>query len=295
MEADSPSSGRMPRWLLRPVRCGPEVAKVEGVLDRGRINTVCVGAKCPNRGECYSAGTATFMILGARCTRNCGFCAVPTGGCGPPDPGEPERVALAAAELGLKHVVVTSVTRDDLADGGAGHFAATVAALRKELPRATVEVLVPDFDGKEKDVDTVIGSGPDVFNHNVETVARLYRKVRPGADYTRTLAVLARAAGEGLPAKSGFMVGLGEKREEVSELLSDLLEAGCTMVTAGQYLRPAEGNVPVASYWEPSEFDVLKDEATSIGFKAVAAGPLVRSSYFAHEMVESAIGRGVQV
>jgi len=276
----------MPRWLLREVRSGPEVARVEGVLEDEHLNTVCVGAKCPNRGECYQAGTATFMIMGARCTRGCGFCAVPTGGCEPLDALEPGRVGRAAAAMGLKHVVVTSVTRDDLPDGGAGHFAATVVAVRDALPGATVEVLVPDFRGSLPDVDVVIDCGPDVFNHNVETVSRLYREVRPQADYRRSLEVLERSARAGLPTKSGFMVGLGETEKEVFDLLGDLLDAGCRLVTAGQYLRPSQENLPVARYWEPGEFEGLKEKALLMGFDAVASGPLVRSSYFAHEMLE---------
>lgn len=281
-----PGRERMPRWLLRPVRCGPGVSRVEGVLAEQRLNTVCVGAKCPNRGECFEAGTATFMILGSTCSRSCSFCAVPSGRCQAVDGDEPSRVAAAAAGMGLKHVVVTSVTRDDLPDGGAGHFARTVSLLREAIPGATVEVLVPDFGGRLKEVDVVAESAPDVFNHNVETVERLYRAVRPQADYRRSLDVLARAAHAGLKTKSGFMVGLGETPEEVLGLLEDLLESGCRMVTAGQYLRPAEENVPVVRYWEPAEFEALEREALSMGFEAVAAGPLVRSSYFAHEMLE---------
>jgi len=276
----------MPRWLLRPVRCGPELAHVEGVLEEAQLNTVCVGAKCPNRGECYSAGTATFMILGARCTRGCGFCAVPIGDCEPLDEGEPRRVAKAAAEMGLRHVVVTSVTRDDLPDGGAQHFASTVSEVRDALPGATVEVLVPDFGGRDGDIDTVIEAGPDVFNHNVETVGRLYREVRPQADYERSLTVLARSAGTGLATKSGFMVGLGETEDEVQGLLADLLGTGCRLMTAGQYLRPSKENLPVERYWEPAEFEALREKALSMGFEAVASGPLVRSSYFAHEMLD---------
>jgi lipoic acid synthetase len=286
VDAEARSADRMPRWLLRPVRCGPSLQKVAGVLSEERLNTVCDGAKCPNRGECYSAGTATFMIMGDRCTRDCGFCAVTTGGTGPLDADEPRRVAKAAAAMGLKHVVVTSVTRDDLPDGGAGHFAATVEVVRDEVPGATVEVLVPDFAGRERDVGTVIEAGPDVFNHNVETVRRLYAEVRPQADYARSLEVLGRAAGAGLPTKSGFMVGLGENGREVRELLEDLRRAGCILLTVGQYLRPAKSNLPVSRYWEPAEFASLEEEALLMGFEAVASGPLVRSSYFAGEMLD---------
>lgn len=283
---------RKPRWIHQPVRCGSELREVEGILAGERLNTVCVGAKCPNRGECYSAGTATFMIMGDRCTRNCGFCAVPTGVVERLDPEEPARVARAAALLGLSHVVVTSVTRDDLPDGGAGHFARTVQAIREVLPDATVEVLIPDFNGRMNDVDAVLEARPDVFNHNVETVKRLYIKVRPQADYRRTLSVLERSAGAGLPTKSGFMVGLGESLAEVHKLLEDLLDAGCGMVTVGQYLQPAANNLPVARYWEPAEFAGLERTALQMGFEAVASGPLVRSSYFAHEMFDAARARG---
>jgi lipoyl synthase len=284
--------GRMPRWMHRPVRCGPELSRVEEVLAEQRLNTVCVGARCPNRGECYEAGTATFMIMGDRCTRDCGFCAVPTGGTEQLDAGEPERLAGAAAAMGLKHVVITSVTRDDLPDGGSGHFSATIEAVRDALPDASVEVLVPDFGGRAADIDRVIEAAPDVFNHNVETVRRLYPVVRPQADYDRSLAVLTRAADAGLATKSGFMVGLGESAEGVEGLMGDLLGAGCRFLTAGQYLRPAEENLPVTRYWEPEEFDALERTALAMGFEAVASGPLVRSSYFAHEMFAGKKGSG---
>ncbi len=283
---------RKPRWIYRPVRCGSELRVVEEILAGERVNTVCVGAKCPNRGECYSAGTATFMIMGDRCTRNCGFCAVPTGGVKALNSEEPARVARAAALLRLSHVVVTSVTRDDLTDGGAGHFARTVEAIRELLPDATVEVLVPDFCGRMNDVDEVLETKPDVFNHNIETVKRLYSEARPQADYRRTLSVLDRSAQAGLPTKSGFMVGLGESLQEVYGLLEDLLDAGCGMVTVGQYLQPTANNLPVARYWEPAEFAGLEKKALEMGFEAVASGPLVRSSYFAHEMFYAAKERG---
>jgi lipoyl synthase len=292
MRVEARAAERMPRWMHRPVRCGAELSKVEGVLASQRLSTVCVGAKCPNRGECFSAGTATFMIMGDVCTRDCAFCAVTSGPVEPLDGTEPERVAEAAARIGLKHVVVTSVTRDDLPDGGAGHFAATVSAVRKGLPAATVEVLVPDFGGRMRDVDRVAGVAPDVFNHNMETVRRLYGSVRPQAQYERSMEVLARAAAAGLVVKSGLMVGLGEEEDEVLDLLADLRGTGCTMVTVGQYLRPSERNAPVRRYWEPAEFEALEKEARAMGFDAVAAGPLVRSSYFAHEMLDAASDGG---
>jgi lipoyl synthase len=290
--AQAEAVGRKPRWIHRPVRCGSELRVVEEILAGQRLNTVCVGARCPNRGECYSAGTATFMIMGDRCTRDCRFCAVGTGGAGKLDPDEPARVARAADLLGLSHVVVTSVTRDDLPDGGAGHFARTIHSIRETLPDATVEVLVPDFNGRMEDVDAVLKAGPDVFNHNVETVKRLYDLARPQAEYGRTLSVLKRSAQAGFPTKSGFMVGLGETAEEVRKLLGDLMDAGCTMVTVGQYLQPAADNLPVARYWEPAEFVSLEWTALEMGFEAVASGPLVRSSYFAGEMFDAARAGG---
>jgi lipoic acid synthetase len=232
------------------------------------------------------------MILGARCTRSCGFCAVPTGDVVAPDPGEPEAVARAANRLGLRHVVVTSVTRDDLADGGASHFVKTVRALGDELPGTTVEVLVPDFEGDAAAIDTVIEAGPDVFSHNVETVPGLYPEVRPQADYRRSLDVLARAAAAGMTTKSGFMVGVGETMEQVWGLLADLRGAGVSMVTAGQYLRPGEENLPVALYREPSEFEAIEDYALEMGFSGVAASPLVRSSFGAAEMLKTGRAAG---
>jgi lipoic acid synthetase len=203
MSAEPRPAERMPGWMHRAVECGPEFRKVEGLLDREGLNTVCVGARCPNRGECYSHGTATFMIMGDRCSRDCGFCAVPSGGLKPLDQGEPEAVARAAARLDLKHVVITSVTRDDIGDGGAGHFARTVRAVRAALPDAVVEVLVGDFQGRAEDIATVLAEEPEVFNHNLETVARLQEEVRPQADYGRSLEVIRQAAGAGLRAKSG--------------------------------------------------------------------------------------------
>ena len=281
---------RMPRWMYRPVRCGPALRKVEEVLEQEKLNTVCASARCPNRGECFGSGTATFMIMGGVCTRDCRFCAVLEGTALPLEAGEPEAVARASEALGLRHVVVTSVTRDDLPDGGADHFARTIMALRRALPGSTVEVLVPDFKGEGESIDTVVKAAPDVFNHNVETVRRLYPVVRSGADYERSLAVLARAAGAGMVTKSGMMVGLGEYGSEVEELLRDLRQTDCRMVTVGQYLQPTKDNLPVARYWNPDEFAEIERMARGMGFDGVAAGPLVRSSYFAKEMF-SAIGK----
>jgi len=260
------------------------------MLDELRLNTVCAGAKCPNRGECYASGTATFMVLGTRCTRDCRFCAVEPSRPDPPDAGEPARVAEAARRMGLAHVVLTMVTRDDLPDGGAAHIVATIDALRASVPHAGVEVLVSDFGGDEDSVDLVLAARPDVFNHNVETVPRLYREVRPQADYRRSLRVLARAheTRAGSPTKSGLMVGLGETAEEVAEVLADLRSAGVDIVTIGQYLRPGPGHLPVSEFVEPERFDQYAAVARRIGFAGVASAPFVRSSYHAAEVASQA-------
>jgi len=277
---------RFPPWLRKRVPAGGKAGRVRRILAELNLATVCSSAHCPNLPECFACGTATFLILGDVCTRNCRFCAIRSSA----DPGplredEPEAVAEASARLGLRYVVITSVTRDDLADGGAAHFARTVRAVRDRLPDAVIEVLTPDFKGSHSCVETVLEARPDVFNHNVETVPRLYPRVRPQADYRRSLDVLAyagkRAAGRGaiVYTKSGLMVGLGETHEEISVVLRDLRAAGCEMLTIGQYLAPSPAHVPVERFVEPSEFAAWEDEARAIGFAAVAAGPFVRSSY----------------
>ena len=278
---------RMPRWLSRPISAPGRGAEVAGTLDELGLNTVCRSAKCPNRGECFGAGTATFMIMGDACTRACTFCAVEAR---PPtrlDPTEPARVAEAAARMGLSHVVVTCVTRDDLPDGGAAHFAATIAALRETLPDAAVEVLTSDFAGDLEAVDVVADAGPDVFNHNVETVPRLYPSVRPQAVYERSLAVLERAGARrpGTPTKSGLMLGLGETPEEVRSVMGDLRDAGVELLTLGQYLRPSAAHAEVAEFVEPAAFEELEREGMALGFRAVAGAPFARSSYRAGELV----------
>ncbi len=237
-------------------------------------------------GRCFARPTATFMILGSHCTRNCGFCSVVSGHPAPPDENEPDNVAAAAAELGLRYVVVTSVTRDDLADGGARHFSRTIEAIRLRLPSAKVEVLTPDFRGDRKALGTVLQARPDVFNHNVETIRRLYPSVRPAADYRRSLGVL-RAAKDMAPdlfVKSGFMLGLGETPAEVERLLQDLAKAGCDFLTIGQYLQPTRMNLPVVEYIRPEVFEDLRERSLAMGFRFVASGPLVRSSMNADEM-----------
>lgn len=253
------------------------------LLAEAGLHTVCENAHCPNQSECYGRGTATFLILGNHCTRRCRFCAVEGGVPAAPDAAEPGRVAAAAARLKLRYVVVTSVTRDDLADGGAGAFAATILALRAACQGVLVEVLTPDFGGREADIAAVLDARPDVFNHNLETVRRLQRSIRPQADYDRSLAVLACAARRaGGPAvKSGVMVGFGETEAELFEALADLLAAGCRTLTIGQYLAPSSAHAPVARYVPPAAFDGYRETALRMGFAAVAAGPMVRSSYHA--------------
>jgi lipoic acid synthetase len=283
---------RLPRWLTKPRPAPHATRKVRRTLEAFRLNTVCDGALCPNRADCLGRGTATFMLLGERCTRDCAFCAVEHGRPEPPDPGEADRVALAAGELALRHVVLTSVTRDDLADGGASQFARCVRSVREQVPEATVEVLVPDFQGSEAAIDAVLDSGPDVFGHNVETVPRLYASARPGADYGRSIAVLSRASAARTvgAVKSALMLGLGETRDEVEDALDDLRLAGVTIVCLGQYLKPSDRHLAVARFLPPEEFEELRAAAQAKGFAWVTAGPFVRSSYEA-ERAAAALGR----
>ena len=277
---------RLPRWLKRPLP-QPGMAYTSDVISDLRLETVCESAKCPNRTECWSQKTATFMIGGNVCTRPCGFCSVPKGKTERLEIDEPERVAEAAARLGLKYVVLTSVTRDDLPDGGAEHWYRTVLAVR-ELTGAQVEVLVPDFLGNRNAISRVIESCPDVFNHNTETVPRLYHRVRRNADYQRTLDLLRQVKDEApdLPTKSGLMLGLGETRDELFDVFADLRRVGCDMLTLGQYLQPTPEHLPVERYVPPEEFDDIGELARKLGFSMVASGPFVRSSYHAGEMAE---------
>lgn len=279
---------RLPPWLKKRVPRGEELAPVLDVLRELRLATVCQEAHCPNLGECFARGIATFMILGDTCTRACTFCAVRKGLPVPVDPDEPERVAEAVKRMRLHHVVVTSVTRDDLPDGGSEHFARTVRAVHDRC-RATVEVLTPDFGGRREDVDRVAASRPEVYNHNVETVPRLYPDVRPQADYGRSLALLCRVAELGIVGKSGLMLGLGEREEEVRKVLADLREVGCRAVTLGQYLRPSPRHHPVVEFVPPEKFDWLRDLALEMGFDGVAGGPFVRSSYGAGRMAKEVL------
>ncbi|MHB8956788.1 MAG: lipoyl synthase [Pirellulaceae bacterium] len=278
---------RLPRWLKRKVPKGKGSHVTAGLIQDLALQTVCEHARCPNRLECYSQKTATFMILGDLCTRSCSFCSVARGRPLPVDPDEPRRVAEASRRLGLRHVVITSVTRDDLTDGGAGHFAHCIEAVRK-VTQASVEVLTPDFRDNEAAIDRVVDAIPEVFNHNTETVPRLYRKVRgPHSDYRWTLHLLRRvkARNPRIKTKTGLMLGLGESRAELLEVLADLLDQGCDFLTLGQYLQPDQNRyLPVVRYLPPEEFDELGDLARRLGFAQVASGPFVRSSYHAREM-----------
>jgi lipoic acid synthetase len=280
---------RLPRWLKRNLPPGGGLHFTAELIDELGLETVCESAKCPNRMECWSAKTATFMILGNVCTRPCGFCSVPKGKTEALSADEPERVAEAASRLGLKHVVITSVTRDDLADGGAEHFYQSVLAVRQRTV-ATVEVLTPDFLGKSGAIERVVAAAPEVFNHNTETVPRLYRRVRGRkSDYRWTLELLRRVKqlDPSIKTKSGLMLGLGETRDELLDTLSDLVAADCDFLTLGQYLQPTPAHLPVDRYVPPEEFDELGRLARLLGFKQVASGPLVRSSYHARDMAEA--------
>ena len=275
-----------PRWLRRGLPSGPEYEKLRRLVQNGNLHTVCQEAKCPNQFECYAKGTATFMILGDRCTRNCRFCAVQHRPAGPPDPAEPERVAAAVAQLGLRYAVITSVTRDDLADGGASIFAETLAAIQRQNPDTLVEVLIPDLQGNWQALKIILQADPHVLNHNLETVPRLYPQVRPQADYRRSLELL-RQVKKNSPrkiCKSGIMLGLGEMRDELRQVWRDLRDCGCDILTMGQYLQPSGEHLPVKRFVPPEEFDELQAEALACGFVGVAAGPFVRSSYQAEKL-----------
>jgi lipoyl synthase len=278
---------RHPDWIKVRAPTAPEYFRTKALLAELRLHTVCQEACCPNIGECFSHRTATFMLMGDVCTRNCPYCAVAHGKVRPLDPDEPRRIAEAVARLGLDHVVVTSVDRDDLDDGGASHFATTAEAIKRLRPDARVEVLVPDFKGSFAAVETVIGSPVAIFNHNIETVPSLYRKARPGGNYRRSLEVLAYArhlgktGGRALLTKAGMMLGLGEETAEIEGVLRDLRAAGCDILTLGQYLRPSRDHLPVERYVTPAEFAELKSAAMAMGFRHVESGPLVRSSYHA--------------
>ncbi len=284
-----PRLGGKPSWLRVRAPGSPGYLRLARLTRDLALNTVCREASCPNIGECWQHGTATFMILGSVCTRSCGYCNVVHGAPGSVDPTEPDRLAEAVASLGLEYVVVTSVDRDDLPDGGASVFAATIRAVRRRMKSCRIEVLIPDFAGRDRDLECVLDAGPDVLNHNLETVERLYRTARPGGRYRRALRLLDRARRyrPSTPTKSGVMVGLGESREEILAALADLRGAGCAILTIGQYLRPSDAHLPVARYYHPDEFAELREHALGLGFRHVESGPLVRSSYHAHEQADA--------
>jgi len=281
-----PGDSRKPEWLKIPIRSGRDLKSVEDILKESHLNAVCQEANCPNKMECYSRKTATFMILGAVCTRQCRFCNVTKGEADSLDPEEPKNLARAVEKLGLKYVVVTSVTRDDLPDGGAGHFAAVIDAIRRRTPDVTIEVLIPDFQGSLQALKTVLKAAPDVINHNIETVSSLYETVRPQADYHRSLELIKRVkeTAPRLRTKSGIMVGLGETPAQVEEVMDDLLNAGCDSLTIGQYLAPSREHLKVVEYIHPDQFEAYRQTALIKGFKAVASAPFVRSSYHAEEI-----------
>jgi lipoic acid synthetase len=273
---------RKPDWLKARIPGGENYARIKSLVDNQRLHTVCEEARCPNLGECWNSGTATFMILGDICTRSCGFCAVKTGR---PDYGldwdEPRRVAETIRSMGIRHAVITSVNRDERTDGGSPIFAETIRQIRSLVPECSIEVLIPDFKGNEEALNAVLDARPNILNHNLETVPRLYGIVRPQANYAQSLEVLERAKKKGAVTKTGLMLGIGEKTDEVRNVLGDVRAVGCDILTLGQYLQPTKDHLPVHRYVHPDEFKTLKDEALSLGFHHVESGPLVRSSYHA--------------
>ena len=283
------SHQRKPPWLRVRAPGSLEYIRLKRLMRQLQLHTVCEEASCPNIGECWDQGTATFMILGDVCTRACGYCNVVHGRPEPADREEPGRLAKAVASLGLHHVVITSVDRDDLDDGGASVFARSIESVRCQLPSCRIEVLIPDFSGRAADLHEVLGAGPDVLNHNIETVERLYRTARPAGRYSRALELLDRAGryAPDIPTKSGLMVGLGEQWAEIVTTLADLRRAGCDLLTMGQYLRPSAAHLPVARFYTPAEFATLRETALELGFGHVEAGPLVRSSYHAREQSDT--------
>lgn len=278
---------RLPEYLKKKIYCGPNLFEVEKIIGERGLETVCSEARCPNRGECWASGTATFLILGKYCTRNCGFCSVEKGAPLAPDISEPKKIASAVLALKLRHVVITSVTRDDLPDGGANHFARVIREIRWENPQTKIEVLIPDFKGQAEALKIVLDARPDVLAHNVETVPRLYKTVRPKANYKRSLKVLlmSKIQNPKIPTKSGMMLGLGETKKEILKAMADLRKVDCDFLTLGQYLAPSRNHLAVERFVLPEEFDELKTLALEMGFKNVASGPLVRSSYQAEKLL----------
>jgi len=291
LKPHTPASPRLPKpdWLKVRAPGSPSYLRLKGLMRELNLHTVCEEAQCPNIGECWNHGTATFMILGDICTRACSYCAVSHGRPASVDTAEPARVANAIRTLDLNYVVITSVDRDDLPDGGASIFADTIRETRRQLPDCRIEVLIPDFQGNELALHAVLDARPDILNHNTETVPRLYRMARSGGRYSRTLELLhrSRTYAPDIPTKSGLMVGLGEEKQELLETLEDLRKAGCGILTIGQYLRPSAGHAPMVRYYHPDEFRELKERALAMGFVHVESGPLVRSSYHAHETADA--------
>ncbi len=285
VEAPKQKVVRKPEWLKARVPGGESYSRLRNLIDERKLHTVCEEARCPNMGECWNSGTATFMILGDTCTRSCGFCNVKTGKMHIVDEDEPRRVAEAVELMNLRHAVITSVNRDELFDGGAHVFANTLTEIRSRLPLCKVEVLIPDFMGSEEALNIVLNAQPDILNHNIETVPRLYRTVRPQAHYHRSLEVLERAKSRGFNTKTGIMLGLGETNEEVIEVMADLRAVDCDIFTIGQYLQPTKNHLPVERYAHPDEFKMLKQRGMEMGFRHVESGPLVRSSYHAADQI----------
>lgn len=276
---------RRPEWLKVRVPGGEQYKTIKDLIGQQRLHTVCEEARCPNMGECWSAGTATFMILGDTCTRSCGFCAVKTGRPGALDWDEPRRVADAVKKMGLRHTVITSVNRDERKDGGAPIFAECIRLIREDIPDCRIEVLIPDFKGSEEALNIVLDAKPDVLNHNVETVPRIYRIVRPQAKYPQSLELLRRAKKRGILTKSGMMVGIGEEPDEVLKVMRDLREVECDILTIGQYLQPTKNHLPIERFVHPDEFTMYRQEGYKMGFRHIESGPLVRSSYHAEKHV----------
>ena len=282
-----PSRPRLPPWFKVHARTGPDYLEIKHTLERLSLHTICEEARCPNRWECWNARTATFLILGDICTRRCHYCSVETGRPLAVDGAEPSRVADAVRALGLRNAVITSVNRDELPDGGASVFAETIRQTKRLSPTCTIEVLIPDFEGSEAAIATVCAEKPDILNHNIETVRRLFPSIRPQGKYQRSIDLLARAKGYGVRTKSGLILGIGETLEEAREVMRELRAVACDIITIGQYLQPTRDHLPVARFYDPNEFVLLKEEGLAMGFSHVESGPLVRSSYHAEQQVSS--------
>lgn len=279
------ASRRLPPWFKVRLRQGPDYAEIRRTMDTLSLHTICEEARCPNVWECWNNRTATFLILGDICTRRCHYCSVQTGRPLPLDREEPRRVAEAVQALGLRHAVITSVNRDELDDGGASAFADTILEIHQRMPTCTIEALIPDFEGSDTALDTVLAERPDILNHNIETVPRLFPSLRPQGKYARSVELLDRAKRRGARTKSGVIIGMGETVEEVREVMRDLHQAGCDILTIGQYLQPTRDHLPVARFYHPDEFARLRDEGLTLGFSHVESGPLVRSSYHAEQQL----------